>query len=97
MRSIADVVRRFKQHWTEELSVAAITQACRDGGMRWYESALTPVVTIQLFLLQVLHGNTACEHLSHLSGLSFTAAAYVLAHSSSGIVGAGFVRDFFTV
>lgn len=76
MRSISDVVRRFKQHWTEELSVVAIAQACRDANMTWYESALNPIVTIQIFFLQVLHGNTAMEHLSHLTGLSFTAAAY---------------------
>lgn len=76
MCSITDVLRHFKQNWTEELSAAAITQACRDAGMQWYESALTPVVTIQVFFVQVLHGNTACEHLSHLTGMSFTAAAY---------------------
>lgn len=76
MRSITDVVRHFKQHWTEELGVVAITQACRDAGMTWHDSTLTPIVTIQVFLLQILHGNTACEHLSHLAGMSFTAAAY---------------------
>jgi hypothetical protein len=37
---------------------------------------LTPVTAMQLFLLHVLHGNTACSHLPHLSGLRFTAAAY---------------------
>jgi hypothetical protein len=76
MGSIADVLRRFKQNWTEELAADAIAQACRDAGMTWYESALNPVVTIQLFFVQVLHGNTAIEHLRHLTGLSFTAAAY---------------------
>jgi hypothetical protein len=76
MGSIADVLRRFKQNWTEELSTAAIAQACRDAGMTWYDSALNPVVTIQLFFVQVLYGNTAIEHLRHLTGLSFTAAAY---------------------
>jgi hypothetical protein len=76
MCSITDILRRFKQNWTEELSPQAIAQACRDVGMKWYESALSPVVTIQIFFVQVLHGNTACEHLTHLTGLSFTAAAY---------------------
>jgi hypothetical protein len=76
MCSITDVLRRFKQNWTEELSPHAIAQACRDVGMKWYESALNPVVTIQIFFVQILHGNTACEHLSHLTGMSFTAAAY---------------------
>jgi hypothetical protein len=42
--------------------------------MKWYESALSPVVTIQIFFVQILHGNTACEHLTHLTGMSFTAA-----------------------
>jgi hypothetical protein len=76
MGSIAGILQRFKQNWTEELSADAIAQACRDAGMTWYESALNPVVTIQIFFLQVLHGNTAIEHLRHLTGLSFTAAAY---------------------
>jgi len=76
MHSIADIVRRFKQNWTEELSARAIAQACLDADMTWHNSALNPIVTIQIFFLQVLHGNTACEHLSHLTGMSFTAAAY---------------------
>ncbi len=76
MHSITDVIAHFKQSWTDELSSQAIAQACRDAGMRWYESALNPVATIQIFFLQVLHGNTACEHLPHLSKMSFTAAAY---------------------
>ena len=42
---------------------------------------LTPVTTIQLFLLQILHGNTACSHLPHLSGLRFSASAYCQARS----------------
>ena len=37
---------------------------------------LNPVVTIQLFVLQVLHGNTACTALPHLARMAFTAAGY---------------------
>lgn len=76
MRSITDVLARFKQNWTEELSPAAIAQACRDAGMSWNNSRLNPVVTIQIFFLQVLHGNTAIQHLRLLTGLAFTASAY---------------------
>jgi Transposase DDE domain len=76
MGSITDILRRFKQNWTAELAPDAIAEACREAGMKWYESALSPVVTIQIFFVQILHGNTACEHLTHLTGLSFTAAAY---------------------
>jgi hypothetical protein len=34
-----------------------------------------------LFLLQILHGNTACSHLPHLAGLQFSAAAYCQARA----------------
>lgn len=44
--------------------------------MCWLQSVLNPVVTVQIFFLQILHGNTACEHLSHLARIRFTAAAY---------------------
>ncbi len=76
MRSITEIVDGFKQNWTRELSEDAIKQAARDAGMSWNNSKLNPIITIQIFFLQVLHGNTACEHLSHLAGLSFTAAGY---------------------
>lgn len=76
MRSITEVVRKFKLHWTDELEADAIEQACRDAKMNWIQSTLNPVVTVQLFFLQVLHGNTACEHLPQLAKLPFTAAAY---------------------
>jgi hypothetical protein len=76
MRSITDVLEQFKQNWTEEFSPLAIGQACRDVGMKWYDSALNPIVTIQMFFVQILHGNTAIEHLRHLTGRTFTASAY---------------------
>lgn len=76
MRSITDIVDCFKQNWTKELSAEAISQACREAGMTWHNSMLNPIVTVQIFFLQILHGNTACEHLSHLAGMSFSAAAY---------------------
>jgi len=76
MHSITDVIKHFKQNWTEELSKTAIAEACREAGMTWRETTLNPVMTIQIFFVQILHGNTAIEHLSHLTGMSFTAAAY---------------------
>ncbi len=83
MRSITNIIGRFKQKWTEELSTAAITQACREAGMTWHDSTLNPIVTIQIFFLQILHGNTACEHLPHLAGMTFSAAAYCKARSTN--------------
>jgi hypothetical protein len=79
MRILTDTVRRLKANWTSELEAEAIAEACRDSGMTWNNSLLNPVVTIQVFFLQVVHGNTACEHLSSLARLPFTAAAYCTA------------------
>ena len=76
MRSISEIVKQFKRNWTQQLSGESIEDACRQCGQHWINSLLNPVTTIQLLLLQVLHGNTACTELPHLSRLSFTAAAY---------------------
>jgi hypothetical protein len=44
--------------------------------MVWRQSTLNPIVTVQVFFLQILYGNTACTHLPRLANLCFTAAAY---------------------
>jgi hypothetical protein len=65
----AYVPRRLVQH---------LTKSCP----RQYRCrTLDPVVTTYLFLRQVLHGNTACSHLRHLSGLDFTNSAYCQARA----------------
>ena len=76
MRSITEIVKQFKQDWTEEINRVNIEQACRDSGMRWVDSILNPVTTIQIFFLQILRGNTAITDLPHLARMTFTAAAY---------------------
>jgi len=76
VRSITEIVRQFKQNWTEELSEQSIANACRDSGMTWIKSLLDPIVTVQIFMVQILHGNTACQHLPHLCRMTFTSAAY---------------------
>jgi len=57
MHRIADVIEHFKQNWTEELSETAIAQACREAGLLWRETTLNPVMTIQIFFVQILYGN----------------------------------------
>jgi hypothetical protein len=39
------------------------------------------VTTIHLFVLHVLHGNTACAHLPHPSGMTFSDSAYCQARA----------------
>ena len=73
---ITDVVKQFKQDWTSRIEPDAILAACREAGYTWRDRVLGPVITIQAFFVQVLHGNTACTHLRHLMRITFSAGAY---------------------
>jgi hypothetical protein len=55
---------------------ARVEQLCRDHEYVWRDRLLTPVVTVRLMLLQVLHCNTAITHLRQLAGVVFAAASY---------------------
>jgi hypothetical protein len=60
--SVTAVLSRFKTEWATQLQPEAIIGACEEAGYTsWRDRILTPVTTIQLFLLQILHGNTACS------------------------------------
>jgi DDE family transposase len=74
--TLTQVVKQFQQDWTSQLEPEAILTACRDVAYRWRERTLDPVTTIEWFFVQMLHGNTACTHLRHLSKLHVTASAY---------------------
>jgi Transposase DDE domain len=74
--SIVQAVARIKRNVAQCLSEASIEQACRDAGYTWRERTLGPAQTIWAFLLQVLHGNTACAHTLRLARLTCTSAAY---------------------
>jgi Transposase DDE domain len=79
---IITILQRFTGEWAALLQPQAILAVCGEIGYTgWRDRVLTPVTTIQLFMLQILHGNTACSHLPHLSGLRFTAAAYCQARA----------------
>jgi hypothetical protein len=72
----ATTLRRLRQDLAAGLSPQAITDACEAVGHRWRDGALNPITTVYLFLLQVLHGNTACQHVVHFGGWAFSASAY---------------------
>ncbi len=42
----------------------------------WRDRLFNPLFTLVLFIMQVMHGNTAITHLPHLSGMQFSATAY---------------------
>jgi hypothetical protein len=81
--NMTTILRRFTGEWAMLLQPDAILAVCQEiGYTTWRDRLLTPVTTTQLFLLQILHGNTACSHLPHLSGLRFSAAAYCQARAA---------------
>jgi hypothetical protein len=74
--SIARALARIKDDVRAFVADEAIERAARDAGHRWRERQLGPVETVHLFVLQVIHCNTAIRHLRHLAGHAVNAAAY---------------------
>ena len=53
-----------------------VGQLCRQAGHVWRERLLPPLVTLRLFILQILLGNTAITDLRQQSGVDFAASSY---------------------
>lgn len=68
-------LRQLRDGLAAALTPATIREACRAVGHTWRDRVLDPVVIVHLFLLRILHGNTACAHLPRLTGRSFSASA----------------------
>jgi hypothetical protein len=67
--TVTTTLPRFTGAWATLLPPEPILAVCRKrGSTAWRDRLLTPVTTIHVFLLQILHGHTACSHLPHLSG-----------------------------
>jgi Transposase DDE domain len=77
--TIPQVLRQFKADVATALAADTILKIC--GYLKYVcrNRVLGPVATVHVFLVQILHGNTACTALSRLAGISFTAAAYCTA------------------
>lgn len=75
-RSILAAVQQIKADVAQFLSAQVIREVCEAMGHVWRERVLDPVTTVHLFLLQVLHGNTACSHVPRLGAVECTAEAY---------------------
>src|SRR3954447_6098487 len=73
---IIPILDRLRQDIAAGLAKETIEEACRQRKYSWRRRVLDPATTIYLFLLQILHGNTACQHVVHFGGWSFTDSAY---------------------
>lgn len=53
------MLQRLKTEWAAQLQSEAIQAACEAVGcIEWRDRLLNPIITVQAFLLQMLHGNT---------------------------------------
>src|SRR5579872_6293695 len=75
-RSIVAAIERIKSDIAHWLTPTVIHALCEVLEHRWRERVLDPATTIHLFLLQVLHGNTACSHVPRLGGVNCSGEAY---------------------
>jgi len=77
--TIPQILRQFKTDVSSAIAADTILKICGYLNHACRERVLGPVTTVHVFLLQILHGNTACTALSRLAGIPFTAAAYCVA------------------
>jgi hypothetical protein len=81
MASFTAALTRVKDDYRHLLSATVIESLCTQAGHAWRQRVLDPVVTVHLFLLQVLHGNVAIHHLRRLSDILFSDTAYCQARA----------------
>ena len=72
--SLVSALRQIRDDLADRLEPLALAELCRSLGCRWRDRILNPVTTIHLFVLQILHCNTACArpaapHRARLHGL----------------------------
>ena len=71
------LLARLRREPFADLPIAKLLdQLCRDQHHVWRDTLLAPLVTLRLFALQILHGNTSITHLRQLSGVDFAPASY---------------------
>lgn len=75
-RSILAAVQQIKSEVAQFLKPEHIRALCDAVGYVWRERILDPVTTVHLFVLQILHGNTACSHVPRLGAVPCSGEAY---------------------
>jgi hypothetical protein len=81
MATIRAALQKVKDGYDQLIPAGAILQICNAIGYRFRKRLLGPVETFYLFLVQVLHGNTACSHLRHLADVTCSVSAYCKART----------------
>jgi hypothetical protein len=77
MVPISHLLAKLKRDPLIDLPIAKhVEQACLQRNIHWRDRLFTPLVTIRMFLLQVLHGNCSICALRQLSGNDFAPSSY---------------------
>ena len=79
--NLAAALRLIRDDISAVLSPDTLRTLCEQVGRTWRERILDPVTTIHLFVLQILHRNTAVAHLPRLTGRDFSASAFCQARA----------------
>ena len=74
-RLLDNTLRSIRQNLDLHLDRRFVERICREQGHSWRSCGLPPTVLIHWLLIQVLHGNTALNHLSLMAGRAFSASA----------------------
>jgi hypothetical protein len=75
-RSILAAVQQIKAEVAQFLSHGLIREVCNAVDHGWRDRILDPATTVHLFVLQILHGNTACSQVPRLGGVACSGEAY---------------------
>ena len=72
MVTIDRALQKVKANVAGLLSAESVFEICERLGHAWRDTPLNPAVTLHLFVMQILAGNTAITNLRHLSGMGFS-------------------------
>ena len=74
---LAALARVRREPFADDLPIAdTVNQLCREQEYNWRDRLFTPLLTLRLFVLQILHGNTSIAHLRQLCGIDFAPSSY---------------------
>lgn len=76
MATIPCVLSCLRHEPLDSRIASGVEQLCGELGHEFRDRVFTPLVTIRLFILQVLHANTAITHLRQLIGFNFAPSSY---------------------
>jgi len=83
---VTEALRPIKTALAALLEAPTILTRCREVGSPWRSRLLDPVTTVPLFILPILHGNTACSHWPRLVAQRCTASAFCHARTRLPLV-----------